>query len=155
MSAVVDDLWRLRSMTSADLPQVLDIEQVSYDFPWKRGIFEDCLNMGYACQVLTEGTSAIRGYGLMSAAVGEAHLLNLCVAPICRRSGMARYLLGHLIEQARQRDAYIMFLEVRPSNRAALMLYRKEGFTEIGRRKGYYPTLNGREDAIVLSRDIE
>ena len=155
MSAVLDDLWRVRAMTADDLPQVLDIEQVSYEFPWSRGIFEDCLRMGYRCQVVNEGNGGVRAYGLMSTAVGEAHLLNLCVAPVCRRSGMARYLLAQLLETARLDDAYVMFLEVRPSNKAAISLYRNAGFSEIGRRPGYYPSRQGREDAIVLSIDIE
>ena len=152
---MADDLWRMRPMRDSDLESILEIEQVSYDFPWKPGIFLDCLKMDYCCEVLHEGAGALRGYGFMSTAVGEAHLLNLCVAPICRRSGMARYLLMHLIEQARQREAYVMFLEVRPSNRAALALYKQHGFSQIGLRKGYYPSLDGREDAIILSYDIE
>ena len=155
MSAVPDELWHTRPMRESDLEQVLDIEQVSYDFPWKPAIFLDCLKMDYCCELLHEGAGALRGYGFMSTAVGEAHLLNLCVAPLRRRTGMARYLLNHLIEQARQRGAYVMFLEVRTSNRAALALYRQNGFGEIGRRKNYYPSAEGREDAIVLSRDIE
>lgn len=155
MSAVLDDLWRLRAMSADDLPEVLDIEQLSYDFPWSQGIFEDCLGMGYHCRVLQEGSRSIRAYGLMSLAVGEAHVLNLCVAPVCRRSGMARYLLGQLIEIAREHHAYVMYLEVRPSNRGALALYRQAGFAVIGRRKDYYPAANGREDAIVLSLNID
>ena len=155
MSAVLDDLWRVRAMTSEDLPQVLDIERVSYDFPWSQGIFEDCLNMGYHCRVLQEGGHSVRGYALMSVAVGEAHLLNLCVTPVYRRAGMARYLLSELLALARQDNAYVMFLEVRPSNKAALALYRQAGFSQIGRRPDYYPAEGGREDAIVLSLDIE
>lgn len=155
MSAVLDKLWYIRPMTASDLPEVLDIERVSYDFPWNQGIFEDCLSMGYRALVVNEGATAIRGYGLMSVAVGEAHLLNLCVAPLCRRTGMARYLLGQLIESARRDDAYVMFLEVRPSNRAALALYHQAGFATLGRRRAYYPAINGREDAVILSLDIE
>lgn len=154
MSAVLDDLWRIRPMTPDDLAQVMDIEQVSYNYPWSRGIFEDCLRMGYRCQVLCEGSGGISGYGLISTAVGEAHLLNLCIAPFCRRSGMARYLLAQLVQIARDDQAHVMFLEVRPSNRAALSLYRQAGFYEIGRRPDYYPAVNGREDAVVLSLDI-
>ncbi|MDX1497978.1 MAG: ribosomal protein S18-alanine N-acetyltransferase [Salinisphaeraceae bacterium] len=154
MSAVLDDLWRVRAMTSDDLSQVLDIENVSYNYPWSRGIFEDCMRMGYHCQVMSEGGSGICAYGLVSTAVGEAHLLNLCVAPVFRRTGMARYLLSHLIKIAREHDAYVMYLEVRPSNRGAISLYKQHGFYEIGRRPNYYPAENGREEAVVLSLDI-
>ncbi|MGB1581101.1 MAG: ribosomal protein S18-alanine N-acetyltransferase [Nevskiales bacterium] len=154
MSAVLDDLWRVRPMTADDLPQVLDIEKVSYNYPWSRGIFEDCMRMGYHCQVMSEAGGAVCAYGLVSTAVGEAHLLNLCVAPVYRRSGMARYLLTELISIARAHAAYVMYLEVRPSNRGALSLYKQRGFYEIGRRPNYYPAENGREEAVVLSLDI-
>ena len=59
-------------------------------------------------------------------------------------------MLQHLGDVARAAGATQIFLEVRPSNEAALALYKKVGFEMIGRRKGYYPALNGREDAVVM-----
>lgn len=155
MSAVLEAQWAVRLMQTADLPEVLDIERASYEFPWSQGIFEDCLAAGYACFVLQEGQAGIGAYALMSVSVGEAHLLNLCVAPACRRTGMAAYLLERMLLIAQQEEAYVMFLEVRPSNRAALELYRQMGFSRIGRRRNYYPAPGGREDAVILSRDID
>jgi len=59
-------------------------------------------------------------------------------------------LLEHFIELARERGAYQMLLEVRPSNKAAVRLYRARGFRETGQRKNYYPGEHGREDALIL-----
>ena len=143
------ELMRLRKMNRSDLPQVVAIEKSSYDFPWGEDIFRDCLNTRYDCWVCELG-DAILGYGIMSMAVGEAHLLNLCVAPTEQKQGIGRKLLEHLISIAR-RDAEQMFLEVRPSNVNAIALYDSMGFNEIGVRKGYYEAVNGREDALMLA----
>ena len=91
------------------------------------------------------------GYGVMTMAVGEAHLLNLCVDPSRQRQGLARHLLDHLVDIARHADTEQLFLEVRGSNLAALALYAAYGFVQVGVRPGYYPAEQGREDARVLS----
>ena len=136
-------------MRRSDLTPVAAIEAASYPYPWSRGIFADCLRVGYRCHVLC-ANGAISGYGIVSMALDEAHLLNLCVAPDRRRSGFARIMLGHLIDEVRVGGMDRMFLEVRPSNRGAVALYRAHGFRVIGRRPGYYPASGGREDAAVM-----
>ena len=97
---------------------------------------------------------AIAGYFLMSLAAGEAHVLNICVAPEQQGHGHGRRLLRALIQLARTRGAQRIFLEVRPSNRRAIALYDMEGFNEIGRRPRYYPARDGREDAIVMAMEL-
>jgi ribosomal-protein-alanine N-acetyltransferase len=141
-------------MRPEDLNAVLAIEQASYDFPWSKGIFLDCLRMGYSCWVVTDRHGEILGYSLMSLAVEEAHILNICVSPHYRCQGVASFLMYHLFSVARQVDAVTMMLEVRPSNHAAVELYRQLGFTRVGLRRGYYPALRGREDALVLSHKL-
>ena len=98
--------------------------------------------------------SAIIGYSLMSMAVDEAHVLNLCVEPPSRGLGLGRRLLQHMITLARASNATIVLLEVRKSNKLAIQLYESEGFKRLGLRKGYYPAHGGREDALVLGYDI-
>ena len=154
MSAVPEPRpLRVRPMTEADLPRVMEIERAAYEFPWTEGIFRDCLRVGYCCWVLEEG-EAIRGYGVMSVGAREAHILNLCIAPPVQRRGLGRRLLRHLLALARYHGAATVFLEVRMSNRAALRLYRAMGFREIGLRRNYYPAARGREDALVLARPL-
>jgi ribosomal-protein-alanine N-acetyltransferase len=91
----------------------------------------------------------------MSLAAAEAHLLNVCVAEGYRCRGIGRRVLNHLLREAAANGARESFLEVRPSNFAAIRLYQSLGFRQIGLRRGYYQAFEGREDAIVLRRHID
>lgn len=150
MNAAVTPLAQLREMTSADLPAVAQIERASYQFPWSQGIFRDCLLAGYEAIVI-EDDGFVVGYGIMSVAAGDAHLLNLCIHPSYQRRGLGRRILSALLARARREDVDQVFLEVRPSNSAALELYRRKGFNEVGVRPNYYQADGGREDAIILA----
>lgn len=143
----------LRPMRDGDLDAVMAIEQRAYPFPWTRGIFRDCLKAGYPAWVLVEHSLVI-GYGLISVAADEAHILNVCVAPERQGRGLGRNLLRALVKQARDLHAGRVFLEVRPSNLGAIQLYHREGFNEIGRRPRYYPARDGREDALVMAMEL-
>ena len=143
----------LRPMHEGDLDAVMEIELRAYPFPWTRGIFQDCLRSGYPGRVLvTEG--GLLGYGLLSIAADEAHVLNVCVDPQGQSRGHGRRLLRELVQLARQHGALRVFLEVRPSNASAIALYHSEGFNEIGRRPRYYPAVDGREDALVMAKEL-
>ncbi|MFN2301179.1 MAG: ribosomal protein S18-alanine N-acetyltransferase [Gammaproteobacteria bacterium] len=145
---------RLRPMRIADVDAVMAVEKAAYPFPWTVGIFSDCLRIGYCCWI-AEDAEGVAGYAVMAAGPGEAHLLNLCVSPDRQRGGLGRLLLAHMLELAREHRADTMFLEVRPSNLAALALYRDSGFVEVGMRTAYYPAGRGkREDAIVLAKTL-
>lgn len=137
-------------MTARDLDDVHAIESAAYAFPWNRGIFSDCLRVGYTCSVL-ELDGRLAGYSVISAAAREAHLLNLCVSPEMRSRGLGRILLRNAVRSAATLGADRLFLEVRPSNAHALALYRSMGFEAIGRRRNYYRAQCGREDALVLA----
>ncbi len=143
----------LRPMREADLDVVMEIERRSYPFPWSHGIFCDCLRADYPCWVLHDGDCVI-GYGVLSVAAGEAHVLNVCVDPQRQGRGHGRRLLRSLLRLARGHGAQRVFLEVRPSNPQAIALYFDEGFNEIGRRPRYYPARDGREDAIVMAIEL-
>ncbi|GAA4999523.1 ribosomal-protein-alanine N-acetyltransferase [Pseudoluteimonas lycopersici] len=158
MSAVREDdtpsVATLRPMREGDLDAVVAIETRAYPFPWTRGIFRDCLHAGHAMWVL-ESNGAPVGYGVLNIAAGEAHVLNLCIAPEAEGRGHGRHLLRALLRVARGGGAMRVFLEVRPSNPRAMALYHDEGFNEIGRRPRYYPAPNhGREDAIVMALEL-
>jgi ribosomal-protein-alanine N-acetyltransferase len=143
----------LRAMREDDLDAVVAIEQRAYAFPWTRGIFRDCLRAGYPAW-LVEEAGAIAGYGVLSVAADEAHILNVCTAPEAQGRGHGRRLLRALVQLARGHGAQRLFLEVRPSNPQAIALYHAEGFNEIGRRPRYYPAKDGREDAIVMAMEV-
>ena len=141
-------------MSTEHLPQILEIELRAYPFPWTDGIFRDCLKVGYSAWIVEGPAGEILGYALMSMAVGEAHILNLCVEPAHHSQGLGRFLLDHLLQLARSANMTLMLLEVRRSNTAARRLYERAGFRTFGVRKGYYPADEGREDALVLGIDI-
>jgi [ribosomal protein S18]-alanine N-acetyltransferase len=143
----------IRPMMEIDLPEVAVIEQHSYAFPWSENIFRDCLRVGYTCRAL-DLAGQIIGYGVMSLGAGEAHILNVCVREQFRNVGFGRRLLEHLLERASAAGVAEAFLEVRPSNVSAIRLYQHLGFEQIGIRRGYYQAPDGREDAIVLKREL-
>lgn len=143
----------IRPMMEIDLPEVAQIEQGSYAFPWSENIFRDCLRVGYTCRAL-DLAGRIIGYGVMSLGAGEAHILNVCVRDEFRTVGFGRRLLEHLLERAAAAGVGEAFLEVRPSNLAAIRLYSQLGFEQIGIRRGYYQVPDGREDAIVLKLEL-
>ncbi len=139
-----------REMSAADLERVLRNEFRAYAYPWSRGIFTDCLKSGYDCRVLCVD-DAIVGHAILSAAAGEAHLLNVCVRRESQGQGLGRLFVRQVISRARVLGAQQLFLEVRPTNKVAVALYESLGFIEIGLRKDYYPSESGREDALVLA----
>ena len=139
----------MRPMRDADVLEVIAIERASYQFPWTEGIFYDCLRVAYLCRVAMQG-QRIMGYAVMSMGAGEAHILNLCVRQESRRMGVGRALIRYLLEQAEDAGMAEAFLEVRPSNLIAMVLYQSLGFEQIGTRRGYYQAVGGREDAAVL-----
>lgn len=139
----------IRPMQSADLDVITSIEERTYDFPWGRGIFSDCLLAGYLCVVLDDDSDVI-GYAIISIAAAEGHILNLCIDALMRRQGLGRQMLGYLLDQCARAGIERLFLEVRPSNDAAIKLYEQAGFGTLGVRKDYYKAIAGREDAMVL-----
>jgi [ribosomal protein S18]-alanine N-acetyltransferase len=145
--------FALRAMTEGDVRTVIGIERDSYQFPWSEGIFRDCLRVGYFCRIAQLGDE-IAGYGIMSTGAGEAHILNVCVRESSRSRGIGRTLLEHLVSRAGASGASEAYLEVRPSNAAAVRLYRRVGFEPIGVRRGYYQAVGGREDAVVLKLSV-
>ncbi len=155
MSAVAaNPVPTLRPMREHDLARVHAIERRSYDFPWSLGVFSDCLRVGYCCWVVV-AKSDIAGYGIMTIAAQECHILNICVDPDYRRRGYAGALLKQLLASADVHGAKTAYLEVRPSNFGAIDLYLRSGFMRIGERPDYYPARGGRENALVLSRAID
>ena len=145
---------QIRTMTYADLKQVMEIEVKAYTHPWTIGIFRDCLRVGYSCWVLIEA-DAIIGYGIVMLAPGEAHVLNLCVKREHQGKRLGRNLLNYMAKKAAQSDIDMILLEVRRSNQSAINLYLSEGFHELGVRHNYYPDEKGREDAIIFAKYLD
>ena len=145
--------YSFRVMVEDDLDDVIAIEESVYPFPWTRGIFHDCINIGYICRVYLQKEKVI-AYSIISVAADESHLLTIVVSKDEQRKGYGKIMLDEMIRVAKIHAANAMYLEVRASNKAAIQLYYDTGFNELGVRDDYYPAEKGREDALVLALDL-
>ena len=140
-------------MGEGDLDWVGAREAELHAHPWSRGNFADSLASGYDAWILScDGVPS--GYAVVMNVLDEAHLLDIGIVGELQGRGLGKRFLDWLAEGAKTRGARDFYLEVRPSHAAALRLYARSGFVEIGRRRGYYPAAGGREDAIVMRRAL-
>lgn len=145
----------IRRAALDDIPAMLGIEQQAQRFPWSEKNFFDSFGRRAENFVLCapgqdEGTETVLGFYLASHVAGEGELLNIAVSPQCQGQGYGRQLLEHLLAQAAGLELEQLWLEVRRSNQPAIGLYQQLGFHEAGVRKGYYPAVQGREDALIM-----
>lgn len=136
------------AMHEADLAEVLAIDEQEA-FPWTLNLFQECLLHDYQCLVL-RASHKILGFIITRSTPDEAEIINLVVDNTQRKKGYGKMLLQYVLDDAKQKQLKQIFLEVRESNKAALALYQKKGFTPVGVRKAYYPSHDGREDGLVL-----
>ncbi len=143
----------IERMRPVDLDDVLSIERASFSMPWSRGAFlyEMEQNQVARCFVVRDDGRVV-GYVCLWEVADELHITNIAVHPDLRRRGIARALLGRVLEDARQQALRLVVLEVRPSNAEALALYESFGFRVVGRRRGYYYDTG--EDALVMEASL-
>lgn len=138
-------------LEESELPRILEIERASYPTPWSermfRQEFSNPLGIRFAFR-----TDRIEGYIFGWMIFEDLHINNVTVAPEARRKGAGAALLDALLAEARSRGAHRVILEVRPSNEAAIALYRKFGFSDVMIRKGYYSDTG--EDGMVLGKTL-
>ncbi len=144
--------YTCRTMTAHDIPAVHEIEQRAHSHPWKLVTFERRVAGTDICRLIVKD-KAILAYAIVSYGGGDAELLNIVVDPRHQRKGIAGLLLSH-VQSLVAPHADMMFLEVRVSNQKAIDLYQCLGFFETGHRKAYYPTVNGREDALLMASQL-
>ncbi|KAB0668699.1 ribosomal-protein-alanine N-acetyltransferase [Oryzomonas sagensis] len=141
----------IRPMTKADLESVLAIEQASFSHPWRHEHFLHELASPYSFPFVAVIEGAVGGYVCLMSLFEEAEILDIVVAPHLRGRGIARALLEHAVAIAQGKQAGIMRLEVRASNRAAIALYERSGFSRTGVRTKYY---EGVEDALLMEKSL-
>lgn len=143
----------VRGMTAADIPPLLKIELVSFPVPWSVGMFMIQLGLGDETENLVI-LSGDRLIGYISSWYGyeELHILSIAVAPEDRGGEAAAMLLDEAVEKSREKGCLKVVLEVRVTNGRAIRFYEKHGFTQVGRRKGYYS--DSGEDALILEKEI-
>ncbi|GLX79689.1 ribosomal-protein-alanine acetyltransferase [Thalassotalea insulae] len=139
------------AITQADISQLMPIENACHSHPWSEKVFASCLGERYFGYYL-KAEKAIVGFYVGEYILGEATLMDICVSPDYQGNGYGKYLLEHYQRQAKTLGAETLLLEVRAKNISALMMYINDGYSEIGRRTGYYPSEIGYEDAIVMKK---
>ena len=147
-----DGAVQFRPMSTADLDEVMLIERSSFPVPWSAGFFRQELQVACARSILAEANGKIIGYVLFWLLPGAIDIHNIAVHADYRRRGVARALLGRVINQAQGQEAVRVLLEVRKSNVPAQKLYHGFGFVTTGIRKGYYSD-NG-EDALAMTLEL-
>ena len=140
-------------MRRDDVDRVVEIERDSFSMPWSRGAFLYELEQNRAAQAWVFRVDGfLVGYLCLWEVGDEIHITNIAVDRAWRRRGIARDLLGEILDNARRRGVRTVFVEVRPTNTGALGLYEALGFHVIGRRKGYYYDTG--EDALVMEAEL-
>jgi ribosomal-protein-alanine N-acetyltransferase len=148
----------LQAAEAADVEALVSLERRCFSHPWSARHFREALRASPRSRVLVlrmpfapaDLGRGILAYSVVQVVADELHVHNLAVDPGHRRCGLARLLLRHALEWGRRRGARRAFLEVRPSNAAALALYRSIGFQTVSMRRRYYQ--QPPEDALVLEK---
>lgn len=145
------DQYRFCPLGVDDLDEILAIEESVYSHPWTRGNFLDSFYDHHEAWGIRDQQKNLVAYFFLMPVVDEMHLLTFAVHAQKQRLGYAHVMLHEMKRIAEQKGFLSIMLEVRVSNLRAIDIYSRFGFCEIGRRKSYYPGLNGqREDAIVM-----
>jgi ribosomal-protein-alanine N-acetyltransferase len=142
----------IRNMEKEDLPGVLEIERLSFRTPWTEILFLEELETPFCNSLVAVVEGAVKGSIHFAVILDEIHLRNVAVHPCFHRRGIATRLMEEMIERSLKKGAFLCFLEVRYSNRQALRLYEKFGFTRKGIRPLYYSDTC--EDAIIMAADF-
>ncbi|MEE4190810.1 MAG: ribosomal protein S18-alanine N-acetyltransferase [Halieaceae bacterium] len=147
---------RIRPGQAADLKAMADLEKRAAINPWSLSQFlESSLRDRDAALVAESGDAGLVGFAVYQRVLDEASLLNIAVEPAQQGRGLGAVLLQHLLDRLAQQGVSRLLLEVRCGNLPAIRLYRRLGFVDDGRRPDYYPVPGGREDALLMSRELE
>ena len=137
-----------RAMTQDDADAVAEIEEKSFAMPWKRDDFWREAKNELATYIVCELDGKIVAYAGAWVSFNQAEVMSVAVEPELRGRGVGTILFGELIKAVKLRGARAITLEVRPSNTAAIKLYKSFGLRSVGRRRGYY--LDNGEDALIM-----
>ncbi len=143
----------LRNLSKSDLSQLVAIEQAVQVAPWTEDTFKVCFQSGYIGWAVDMDKKMV-GFILVSLSSTECHILNLCIAQDYQHQGLGKKLLDYALSEAQKYGAGIAYLEVRKSNSRAIRLYRNMKFHLVGERKNYYPSVPGKEDALVFAKSL-
>lgn len=144
---------KISSLKPSDLTAAYAIEQRCHAFPWSEKTFASNQGERYF-NLRLDVAETMAAFAITQIVLDEATLFNIAVDPIFQRRGLGRALLDYLLDELEARGVKTLWLEVRASNAAAIALYESVGFNEATIRRNYYPTADGREDAIIMALPI-
>ena len=142
----------IRQAKLYDVPAIVRIETDSFDDPWSAESITKDVTAGsgvYVAVAEAEGEKA--GFAEMRIVADEVQIFSVAVDKVFRGHGIGDALLRHLVQKSKELGCNTLTLEVRAGNVAAISLYKKMGFKEVGQRKGYY---GGREDALLMDLNL-
>jgi ribosomal-protein-alanine N-acetyltransferase len=144
----------IRDMSHEDLPQVHALDELFYGTPWSITSFSYELGNQEAILKVATYREQVVGYICIRTLLDVTHVLKITVMTKFRRRGIGGRLLHEAIQKLRhfKPDTGELTLEVRESNRAAIDLYEKSGFTKTGIRRGYYKRPD--EDALIMGMKL-
>lgn len=145
---------QLINLEPTDVDQMTLIEARAHSHPMSKNILADCFGPLYRVLGLKHLDGSLFGFAIIQQIIDEVTLLDICITPEQQGQGYGRLLLNAIIDFVSTSDAVVLMLEVRESNLAARELYQQVGFVETGRRRGYYPLVDGKEDAILMDLAI-
>lgn len=138
-------------MNESHTAQVAQLEKVCFSMPWSENAIKHELTNPLSLWIVAVEGDCVAGYIGSQAVMGEADMMNLAVMPNFRRQRVAENLVLKLIENLHNQKVSCLTLEVRQSNSAAIALYEKLGFTQVGCRPNYYT--NPKEAALILRKE--
>lgn len=142
----------IRNMTLDDVPEIAELEKICFSDPWSEKSVASELENRLSYWLVAEDNNAIVGYVGSQSVLDSADIMNVAVAPGYRRQGIGEQLIESLSAHLRDKNIAFLMLEVRVSNEAAISLYKKLGFVQVGCRPRYYT--KPREDALILRKEL-
>jgi ribosomal-protein-alanine N-acetyltransferase len=140
-------------VTINDVGELMSIENNCHSHPWSEKTFKSCIGGRYFGHYLKNQNNII-GFYIGEYILGEATLMDICISPTYQGNGYGKHILKCFTKEAKSLGAEKLHLEVRAKNISALMMYINDGYAEVARRTGYYPSAVGYEDAIVMKRTV-
>ncbi len=143
----------IRKMLLRDAPVIADLEKLCFSDPWSEKSIASEIDNPLSYWLVAEEQGELVGYVGSQSVLDAADMMNLAVSPAYRRQGIAKALVDVLTSHLLENNVIALLLEVRVSNDAAIALYEKLGFVQVGRRPKYYH--NPREDALILRKELK
>ena len=148
----------LDRLRASDAPFIARLHSEGFHHPWNDGEFRSLLGQGPVFGFIARPVGEMHnpaGFVLARLVAGEAEILTIAVAKGERRAGLGRKLMAEVMRVLHMQRAESLFLEVDETNAAAVGLYRKLGFREVGKRTSYYESPSGRTNALVMRLDMK